>query len=345
MHYTALFCPIDITPLTLRSDSLVSCERGHCYPVVDGVPVLLRDDIEQTMDLARASLARARNEPGSIDARKPDLFLESLGGSETEKELAAELAGTEQKVDPIVSVIIAATNGIAYKHLVGRLSEYPIPDIRLPETTDKVMLDIGCNWGRWSISAARKGYRVVGIDPSLSAIMAAKRVAKQFDLVIDYICADARYLPFRGNSFDTIFSYSVIQHFSKADATQAFKEIGRVLNPTGNCLIQMPNWLGIRSLLHLVRRNFAEGCNFDVRYWSLNELQQNFEHCIGPTGLTVHCYLGLGLEPTDSHLMSRQVRWATALSENLRKLSAKAPWLINVADSVYLSAVKRPSPN
>jgi 2-polyprenyl-3-methyl-5-hydroxy-6-metoxy-1,4-benzoquinol methylase/uncharacterized protein YbaR (Trm112 family) len=341
MHHTALFCPTDHTPLSLRSDGVLSCENGHSYPVIDGVPVVLRDDIEQTMNLARASMARARNEPGSIDARNPDLYLESLGCSETEKDLAAELARTRQKVDPVVSVVIAATNGIAYKYLVGCLSDYPIPDIRLPESRDKRMLDIGCNWGRWSISASRKGYRVAGIDPSLSAIMAAKRVAQQFNLAIDYICADARYLPFRDNSFDTVFSYSVIQHFSKADASRAFTEIGRVLNPLGYCLIQMPNYRGARNLLHLIRRNFAEGSNFEVRYWGIDELRQRFECCIGPAKISVHCYFGLGLEPTDSHLVSHHARWATVLSENLRKLSTKVPWLINLADSVYVSASKQ----
>jgi cyclopropane fatty-acyl-phospholipid synthase-like methyltransferase len=39
----------------------------------------------------------------------------------------------------------------------------------------KLLLDIGCSWGRWSISAARNGWCVVGIDPSLGAIMAARR--------------------------------------------------------------------------------------------------------------------------------------------------------------------------
>ena len=38
------------------------------------------------------------------------------------------------------------------------------------------LLDIGCSWGRWSLAAARKGYSVVGIDPSLGAVMAARRI-------------------------------------------------------------------------------------------------------------------------------------------------------------------------
>lgn len=316
------------------------CEHGDFYPVIDDVPVLLRDDIEPTINLARASLARARNEPNSTYLRNPSLYLESLPGGESETVMALELAGGSQKVDPVVSAIIALTNGTAYKHLVGCLSDYPIPDIRLPKSNGKLMLDIGCSWGRWSISAAQKGYRVVGIDPSLGAIMAANRVAKQLNLAIDYICADARYLPFRDHSFDTVFSYSVMQHFSKADANRTLTEIGRVLNSSGNCLIQMPNKLGVRSGFHLARRSFAEGSRFEVRYWSINELRKIFECSIGPAKISVHCYFGLGLEATDSRLMPRHVRLATVLSEHLRKLSTKVPWLVNLADSVYVSAVK-----
>jgi 2-polyprenyl-3-methyl-5-hydroxy-6-metoxy-1,4-benzoquinol methylase/uncharacterized protein YbaR (Trm112 family) len=343
-----LCCPKDASALRLQSDGALSCESGHSYPVIDGIPVLLRDDIEQTMDLARASMARARNEFGSIDQRNPDFYLESLGVSELEKQIAVDLAHADGgKVDPVVSVLVAATNGIAYKHLIGRMSEYPIPEIRLPDTPDtmdKVMLDVGCSWGRWSIAAARKGYRVVGIDPSLSALMAAKRVARQMDLAVGYICADARHLPFCSNTFDAVFSYSVIQHFSKADAKQTFAEIGRVLKPLGSCLVQMPNYFGARSLLHLMRRRFAEGTGFDVRYWSVNELRRIVESRIGPANFSVHCFFGLGLEPADSHLMPLHVRWSITLSERLRSLSKRMPLLTSLADSVYIAAAKKSSP-
>jgi uncharacterized protein YbaR (Trm112 family) len=76
MHHTVLMCPKDLTSLTLGCDGALSCEHGHRYPVIDGVPVLLRDDIEQTMDLARASISRASGEPGSIDGRNATLYLE-----------------------------------------------------------------------------------------------------------------------------------------------------------------------------------------------------------------------------------------------------------------------------
>ena len=56
-----LLCrPKDAGTLTLRSDGALSCESGHIYPVIDGIPVLLRDDIEHTINRARASIAPSK---------------------------------------------------------------------------------------------------------------------------------------------------------------------------------------------------------------------------------------------------------------------------------------------
>ena len=63
---------------------------GVFYPVVEGLPVLLRDDVEQTIGLARSSPDRASGR--LIDQRAPELFLESLGISEEEKVGVLDLA-------------------------------------------------------------------------------------------------------------------------------------------------------------------------------------------------------------------------------------------------------------
>ena len=74
-----LVCPIDRQRLTLAGDQL-SCAAGHAYPIVDDVPVMLIAGIDQTMDLATASLGRARGT--LIDERAPELHLESIGISD-----------------------------------------------------------------------------------------------------------------------------------------------------------------------------------------------------------------------------------------------------------------------
>ncbi len=54
-----LVCPRDGAELSL-SESALQCRQGHRYPIVDGVPIMLQDDVAQTFGAAASSLARAR---------------------------------------------------------------------------------------------------------------------------------------------------------------------------------------------------------------------------------------------------------------------------------------------
>ena len=89
-----------------------------------------------------------------------------------------------------------ATNGLLYRHLVGKLTRAPIPILSLPEGAGRILLDVGCSWGRWSIAGAQQGYLAVGIDPSLGAVLAAKRLAGRFGLQAAFVVGDATALPF-----------------------------------------------------------------------------------------------------------------------------------------------------
>jgi SAM-dependent methyltransferase len=307
---------------------------------VEDVPVMLLDDVPQTIGIAEASLKRAKDKEG-IDDRMPQLYLESLGISEEEKrgviELARKGGGT---IDPVVSYLIGATNGNMYRQLIGRLGSYPIPDLRLPPASGQGFLDLGCNWGRWCIAAARKGYRAVGIDPSLGAIMAARRVSESLNLDIKYVVADARYLPFAADEFENVFSYSVLQHVSKADVELALFEVGRVLKQRGVSLIQMPTLLGLRCLYHQARRRFKKPEGFEVRYWSIPALKSLFRNTIGKTNISVDCFFGIGLQFSDYHFMPLDLRPILVASEVLRRISRVVPLLEYFADSVYVKAYK-----
>jgi SAM-dependent methyltransferase/uncharacterized protein YbaR (Trm112 family) len=332
-----LACPVDRDPL-IDDEGALRCRHGHRYPVVDGVPVLLRDDVTHTMAAARASLDRAHH--GAADPRAPQLFLESLEISEAEKLGVIDAARKGDGIDPVASHLVAATNGLMYRHLIGRLRTYPIPDIDLPEGGGRTLLDIGCSWGRWTIAAARKGYRAVGIDPSLGAVMAARRVARQLQVPAEFLVADARHLPFHRASFDAIFSYSVLQHFSRPDAALAATEIGRVLAASGLAKVQMPTRFGVRCLYHQARRGFTDGQGFDVRYWGLGELTRLFSERVGRTHIEVEGYFGIGLQQTDAGLMTAARRSVLRASRWMTAASRRVPWLVRVADSVYVEATK-----
>ena len=328
-----LVCPRDHQELTEEEGSLV-CPTGHRYPVVDDVPVLLLDDVRQTMDLVQSSLKQAG---------KPQegLFLESVGLTEDEKKGIEDLETNGTLIDPVVSYLVGATNGIGYKEAIGRLREYPIPVLPVPPGKGELLLDIGCNWGRWCFAAVRKGYRPIGLDPSLGAVMAGKRVARQFGYDVQFIVGDGRFLPFRDGVFQHIFSYSVIQHFSREDARQSFEEAARVLEEGGLSVIQMPNRNGLRCLYHQARRGFREGKGFEVRYWSPAALRGLAQSTFGPTRTTVDCFFGLGLKYEDRHLMAPRARYATLASEALRRVSTVFPPLTLMADSLYLNSVKQ----
>src|SRR5437879_4157480 len=144
-----LACPVDRTPFTFDGTRLIS-QRGRAYPVVDGVPVLLVDNREPTIDVARLSIARAQGRAEVVDQRAPELYLETIGGigcTET-AELARLWKGGSSPIDPVVSMIIGATAGNAYSHMIGdtSLKEYPVPDIGLTaRQPGDTLLDVGCS--------------------------------------------------------------------------------------------------------------------------------------------------------------------------------------------------------
>lgn len=327
-----LVCPRDKTHLAEIAAEL-HCPHGHHYPVIEGVPILLLEG-PQTLSVATASLASA--------AEAPDpWYPETLGISPDERaELGSFSRHQAHAIDPVVSFLVGATNGIAYKHLIGQLTDYPIPELRLPPGNGRTFLDLGCNWGRWCIAAARLGYKPIGIDPSLGAVLAAKRVATQLGVAADFVVGDARFLPFADGSVDTVFSYSVLQHFSREDANRAFAETGRVLKSKGRSLIQMPTVFGLRCLQHQLRRKFREPRNFEVRYWSVPALRRAFRQHVGPNVISVDCYFGIGLQKADMRLMAPLLRTAIRVSEVLRAISAVFPPLRYLADSVYVESRK-----
>ena len=307
---------------------------------MEDVPVLLPDDVKQGMGMGEVLLRGAKDRQG-MDDRMPNFYLDSLGICEEAKNGITRLAREgSSKVDPVVSYIIAATNGNMYKHLVGKLESYPIPNLRLPKGDGHSFLDIGCSWGRWSIAAARKGYTVIGIDPSMGRIMSARRVSHSLGVPIKYLVADGRHLPFCSNSFDTVFSYNVLQHLGREDVRVVLSEVGRILKPQGTSLIQMPTPFGLRCMYHQARRRFKEAEGVEVRYWSIPALKRVFTSTIGKTEISVDCYFGLGLQKSDSEFMPMKLKLVLAGSEILRKVSHFASFLKYVADSVYVKAVK-----
>lgn len=315
-----LVCPRDYRSLEFGGE-ILSCTEGHRYPCIDGIPILLLQEVEPTY--------------GDY-GRTLEQVTANYGSPERDGKLNREKDG----VDPYVQKMVAATCGHMYRPVIGKLFRYPIPDLRLPQGSGQILLDIGCGWGRWCISATRRGYSPVGIDPSLDAIRAARRVAQQLGMSVNYLVADARYLPFATRSFDRVFSYSVFQHFSKENVKLCLAEIARTLKPSGVSTIQMPNVFGVRNLYNQWRKRYKEQTSSEVRYWSLSELKNTFGSFIGPTSLAADGYLALGASPRDADLLSLRYRFVVGFSERLRRMSEKVEWMTYLADSLFVTSLR-----
>jgi 2-polyprenyl-3-methyl-5-hydroxy-6-metoxy-1,4-benzoquinol methylase/uncharacterized protein YbaR (Trm112 family) len=330
-----LACPRDNLPVSQDGPDFV-CEAGHKYPIVDGVPIFLCADKRQSLNVAYASLRAAETGIGG------PFYLDTVGSlSEATKRAIEQDLRRGVAIDPVASWRVRATSGYAYTALRGRLKSYPIPDIPLtPAHKDQILLDVGSNWGRWSLSAVRKGWRVIAIDPSLGALMTARRIAAAEGRSISVVCGDARFLPFKADVFHAVFSYSVLQHFDAAEVKIILAEFARVMKTCGVAKIQMANRYGLRSTYHRIRLNRVKSDSFRVRYWTWPQLQRTFESTIGPSIVSPEAFGGLGLLYSDRTNLPGCIRTVVNISEALKRLAEHMPPLKYVADSVFVESRK-----
>ena len=96
----------------------------------------------------------------------------------------------------------------------------------------KLVLDVGCGMGRFAEVATRWGARVIGIDLSAAAGVAAGNLS---DRDFTALQADVFALPFLPETFDCIYSMGVLHH--TPDCEKAFKILPQYLKPGGTIAI------------------------------------------------------------------------------------------------------------
>ena len=96
----------------------------------------------------------------------------------------------------------------------------------------KLVLDVGCGMGRFAEVATRWGARVVGVDLSAAAEVAARNLADR-----DFVAfqADVFSLPFAPETFDCIYSMGVLHHTPNCE--QAVKTLPQYLKPGGTLAV------------------------------------------------------------------------------------------------------------
>ena len=92
-------------------------------------------------------------------------------------------------------------------------------------------LDIGCGTGNYTLELEKKGFQMMGIDPSLKMLEKAKRKNPN----VDWRVGTVENIELPDNHVEGIIAFLTIHHWS--DLQKGFLEIQRVLKPAGRVVI------------------------------------------------------------------------------------------------------------
>jgi len=110
------------------------------------------------------------------------------------------------------------------------------------ERTD--VLDLGSGTGQHSAYLSRNGRRMTLLDFSNDNLKFGSRVFKIIGSNGHFIQSDMkRPLPFRDNSFDTVFSVGVLEYFTDKEINRVLKECFRISRR--NIIVMVPNSFSI----------------------------------------------------------------------------------------------------
>ncbi len=107
-------------------------------------------------------------------------------------------------------------------------------------TPDRTVVDIGCDIGRMDRHIAPRVGKLIGID--VSGEMIARARERLADLGnVEFLEGDGWTLkPIPDASVDLVFSHIVLQHTPRNVAGSYFRDAYRVLRPSGNFVLQVP---------------------------------------------------------------------------------------------------------
>lgn len=132
-------------------------------------------------------------------------------------------------------------------------------------------LDLGCGLGLQTAELRKRGYQVIGLDPSVGLLA----VGQQRLGPSPVLAGSALELPFADGSLDFVYTIGVLHHLPGREAQQvALGEIERVLKPGGRFLVHESNprnplFRFYMGYLFPILKSIDEGTEWwiDPRFW------------------------------------------------------------------------------
>ena len=134
------------------------------------------------------------------------------------------------------------------------------------------VLDVGCGTGENALYLAGRGYDVVGIDGSPTAIRKARAKAKDRGVHARFEVADALDLPIPQRLYDTVIDSGLFHVFSDEERPVFRDSLSRVIRPGGTYFMmcfserEPGNW-GPRRVTQKEIRSIFQG------KWRVNDIQ------------------------------------------------------------------------
>jgi 2-polyprenyl-3-methyl-5-hydroxy-6-metoxy-1,4-benzoquinol methylase/uncharacterized protein YbaR (Trm112 family) len=210
-------------------EALFSCTCGLAYPVIDGIPRLIRNAREEYPEFfARHGLA----EGAKPAAAQPAADRRSYKSFSRQWQIYREGDATWFKDD----------HGLRKREFLYNLQTTP------EELSGSTVLDGGCGNGELTRSFAEYGPEVVAMDFSRSVEGARRRLfEKGFEVShkVHHLQGNVLELPLLARSFDMVHSSGVLHH--TPSTYRAFRSIGKAVKPGGKLYVQLyrrrPAWI------------------------------------------------------------------------------------------------------
>lgn len=119
-------------------------------------------------------------------------------------------------------------------------------------------LDVGCAGGRDSKVMLTKGLEVTGIDIVPKFI----DFAKKDNPAGKFLVKDLLQLDFEPNTFDGIWAYAVLLHFSNDDAEKILNDFYKILKPHGKLFVGVKEGSGEKSVIDKMSEGKERYFNF-----------------------------------------------------------------------------------
>ena len=170
-----------------------------------------------------------------------------------------------------------------------------------------LVLEAGCGLGQYVLLLRERGWRVVGVDWSQSALQACRRIA-----AVPLATMELGSLAARDGVFAAYVSLGVVEH-DPAGPDVILAEAGRVLQRGGTALVSVPYLNGVRRLTspYIAYRNRAIARNGGHFY------QYAFSQAELVSALERHGFAICALHPYDpARLLRRLTRgWSSSRRE------------------------------